>query len=84
MARINIENQGAGLTIRTALNNMFAEIYRIFSGDVAVNVTEVQVNDIKVLGDRVAAIGLDAMTDSQKITAIISALRAHGIIGPNA
>ena len=84
MARVNIDNGGVGLTIRTALNNMFTEIYRIFSGDVAVNVTEVQVNDIKVLGDRVAAIGLDAMTDSQKITAIISALRAHGIIGPNA
>lgn len=32
----------------------------------------------------VAAIGLDAKTDTQKITDIIAALRAHGLIGPNA
>jgi len=38
----------------------------------------------KVVGAQVAAIGLDSQTDSQKITAIIAALRAHGLMGPNA
>jgi hypothetical protein len=32
----------------------------------------------------VAAIGLDAELDADKITAIISALRTNGILGPNA
>lgn len=37
-----------------------------------------------VVGTQVPAIGLDAKTDSEKITAIIAALRAHGLMGPNA
>lgn len=32
----------------------------------------------------VASIGLNEKTDSQKITDIITALRTHGILGPNA
>jgi len=32
----------------------------------------------------VPAIGLDAETDANKITAIITALRTHGLLGPNA
>jgi len=37
-----------------------------------------------VVGPQVPAIGLDAKTDSEKINAIIAALRAHGLMGPNA
>jgi hypothetical protein len=48
------------------------------------NVDEVKVSTVKVLGAQVAAIALDAESDANKITAIITALRAHGIIGPNA
>jgi hypothetical protein len=48
------------------------------------NVDEVKVSTVKVLGAQVAAIGLDAKADAAKITDIITALRAHGIIGPNA
>ena len=43
-----------------------------------------KVATVQVVGAQVAAIGLDAQTDAQKITAIISALRAHGLLGPNA
>ena len=37
----------------------------------------------KVVGAQVAAIGLNAKNDADKITDIISALRAHGLLGPN-
>jgi len=47
------------------------------SGDIGVGGT-------KVVGAQVAAIGLDAKTDTQKITDIIAALRAHGLLGPDA
>lgn len=50
-----------------------------------VNVTgNIGVNGVKVVGDQVAAIGLDAKADAAKITDIIAALRAHGLLGPNA
>ena len=45
--------------------------------------TAYYVNDVKVVGAQVAAIGLDADTDTNKITAIIACLRAHGLMGPN-
>jgi hypothetical protein len=48
------------------------------------NVDELKVSTVKVIGEQVAAIGLDAETDANKITAIIAALRAHGLMGPNA
>jgi len=38
----------------------------------------------KVVGTQVSAIGLNAKSDADKITDIITALRAHGLIGPNA
>ena len=34
--------------------------------------------------NQIAAIGLDAKTDTQKITDIIAALRSLGLLGPNA
>lgn len=42
------------------------------------------VNGVPVVRDQVPAIGLNAKTDTNKITDIIAALRAHGLIGPNA
>ena len=38
----------------------------------------------KVIGAQVASIGLNAKSDTDKITDIIAALRAHGLLGPNA
>jgi hypothetical protein len=38
----------------------------------------------KVVGAQVASIGLDAKSDANKITDIIAALRAHGLLGANA
>jgi hypothetical protein len=38
----------------------------------------------KVVGTQVSAIGLNAKSDTDKITDIITALRAHGLIGPDA
>lgn len=43
-----------------------------------------KINNVQVVGAQVAAIGLDAKSDADKITDIITALRAHGILGPNA
>lgn len=50
-----------------------------------VNVTgDIGVNGVKVVGAQVAALGLDAKSDTAKITDIIAALRAHGLLGPDA
>ena len=71
---------GSGATI-TASN-------RVQLGNASVTLVNTQtgygIAGVKVVGAQVAAIGLDAQTDSQKITAIISCLRAHGLMGPNA
>ena len=50
----------------------------------AVATTSYTVGAVKVVGAQVAAIGLNAKSDAAKITDIITALRAHGLIGPNA
>lgn len=53
--------------------------------DGLVNVTgNIGVNGTKVVGAQVAALGLDAKSDTAKITDIIAALRAHGLLGPDA
>ena len=43
-----------------------------------------KVGATQVVGAQVAALGLDAKADAAKITDIIAALRAHGLLGPNA
>ena len=44
----------------------------------------IKIDDVQVISNQVAAIGLNAKSDADKITDIITALRSHGILGPNA
>jgi len=46
--------------------------------------TSFSVAGTNVVGTQVSAIGLNAKSDANKITDIITALRAHGLIGPDA
>lgn len=82
-----INNEDGMFKIVTAL-----ELIRYYEDEVAVEASQVSlpefgavyVNDIQVLSDQVPAIGLDAKSDAAKITDLIAALRAHGLIGPDA
>lgn len=68
------------------------ELIRFYQDEVSLDAANVSlpefgsilVNGVQVLSDQVPAIGLDAKSDADKITDLIAALRAHGIIGPNA
>lgn len=53
-------------------------------GASAVVTTSYSVGANKVVGAQVAALGLNVKSDANKITDIIAALRAHGLLGPDA
>ena len=82
-AGIKFDKTGAGALTKEIVMQNGETIDNAVNG--LVNVTgNIGVNAVKVVGAQVAAIGLDAKADAAKITDIIAALRAHGLIGPNA
>lgn len=82
-----INNEDGLFKIVTAL-----ELARYYEDNVVIEAASISMPEFasvsiggeQVLSDQVPAIGLDAKADAAKITDIIAALRAHGLIGPNA
>ncbi len=62
----------------------FGNAGAIFGGSLISAATQFQIGATKVVGAQVAAIGLNAKSDANKITDIIAALRSHGLLGPDA
>lgn len=82
-AGVKFDKTGAGAFTKEIVMQNGETIDNAVNG--LVNVTgNIGVNAVKVVGAQVAAIGLDAKADGAKITDLIAALRAHGLIGPNA
>jgi len=82
-AGIKLDKMGTGAITRDIVLQNGESIDNATDGLIN-HVGNIGVAGVKVVGAQVAAIGLDAKTDTQKITDIIAALRAHGLLGPNA
>lgn len=81
-AGVKIDKMGTGAVTKDIVLQNGESIDNAIDG--LINHTgDIGVSGVKVVGAQVPAIGLDAETDANKITAIIAALRAHGLLGPN-